>query len=116
MGRTLLCTTLEIIEGRLNLLIVNTHLESLKENSHIRQEQLLQAFKLIYNHKGPAILGGDLNLRNVEVNWARKQLSVEGRGDLNIIDEEANLARKYVTIEDAFEVLKISRLTCSCTS
>jgi endonuclease/exonuclease/phosphatase family metal-dependent hydrolase len=50
------------------ILIINTHLESCKESTEERKNQLHQCFNLLLNHSsGPAILAGDLNLRDSEV-------------------------------------------------
>lgn len=60
----------EMIELNLNnhqLLILNTHLESCKESSEERKNQLKQCFEVLLNHPGPAILLGDLNLRDHEI-------------------------------------------------
>ena len=48
------------------LLVVNTHLESMKESSETRTAQLKTITRLMLQHEGPAMVGGDLNMRDRE--------------------------------------------------
>ena len=64
MGRDMLCMTCNI-KG-IPLLVVNTHLESMKESSETRTAQLKTITRLMLQHEGPAMVGGDLNMRDRE--------------------------------------------------
>jgi endonuclease/exonuclease/phosphatase family metal-dependent hydrolase len=55
------------LESHSHLLILNTHLESCKESSFERKQQLQECFHILSQHNGPAILAGDLNLRDHEI-------------------------------------------------
>lgn len=67
MDRNLLVT--EAHMGKLKLKLLNTHLESTKEHSEERQQQLSIAFSkcLSFEEDSTIIFGGDLNLREKEV-------------------------------------------------
>lgn len=64
-----------ILAYGVRIMIVNTHLESCKESADIRVCQLEQALTLISNHDGPAMLCGDLNIRDAEVNKTKENLT-----------------------------------------
>jgi endonuclease/exonuclease/phosphatase family metal-dependent hydrolase len=70
-----------------NILILNTHLESCKESSEERKNQLHQCFEVLLNHSGPAILAGDLNLRDSEVKSKKEfpELKKQAFGSINQI-------------------------------
>ena len=65
MGRALL-------EARIDwdgtpIMVLTSHLESLKDGGPARREQLVQIAKRMGQHKGPAVFAGDTNLRDAEV-------------------------------------------------
>ncbi|CAG2113095.1 unnamed protein product [Medioppia subpectinata] len=67
MGRNLLKTRVSI--GNASLCLLNTHLESTKDFADIRVQQLRTAFREMCQMEktSTVIFGGDLNLRDVEV-------------------------------------------------
>ena len=68
MGRALLEATVDW-HGQ-PLLILTAHMESLKEGSKARKEQLEQIVERMEAHPGPALFAGDTNLRDAEVDPA----------------------------------------------
>ncbi len=64
MGRDMLCVILNICG--VSLMVINTHLESMKTSTLPRTMQLEEICKLMLKHPGPAIVGGDLNMRDKE--------------------------------------------------
>ena len=75
MGRDLHSTSISIGEKQVKLMLLNSHMESLKESSSIRTAQLCSAFsKMLSNKASGAILAGDLNMRQSEQNEAMKQI------------------------------------------
>ena len=64
MGRDILCVICNI-QG-VSLMVVNAHLESMKDFTAPRTSQLEEICKLMLKHPGPAIVGGDLNMRDKE--------------------------------------------------
>ena len=64
MGRDMLCATI-FIRGT-PFLVINSHLESTKEYSKQRTEQLCAIVNELREHCGPALVGGDLNMRDTE--------------------------------------------------
>lgn len=73
-----------------NFLFVNTHLESCgkamkSRESFTRQSQLKECLRLISSHNGPAILAGDMNIRDAEASNVMKSF-VNRKGNDNLID------------------------------
>eukprot|EP01039_Chlorochromonas_danica_P003409 gene3409-3736_t len=106
-GRTLLLNTIALAARHTEtpkqevptLLCINLHLESCgkafqSEESRIRQAQLGQALRLLHEHPGPALAGGDLNLRDAEAK------AVLNRHHRHLL---------YSPVVDAFEVVESSK-------
>lgn len=54
---------------------INVHLESCSENTSIRKKQLKEIFQIIQSTSHPAIVGGDLNIRDKEAKEVLKEFS-----------------------------------------
>lgn len=106
-GRTLLLTTIALASRHTEsqkqempaLLCINLHLESCgkafqSEESRIRQSQLGTALRYLHEHPGPALAGGDLNLRDAEAK------AVLNRHHRQLF---------YSPVVDAFEVVESAR-------
>ncbi len=65
MGRALLEARIDW-DG-VDLLVLTSHLESLREGRRARQEQLALIVERLGQHRGPAVFAGDTNLRDPEV-------------------------------------------------
>ena len=61
MGRTLLVATAR--RDGVTWLLMTAHLESLSSGAPLRMEQARFVLELLGNHDGPAVFGGDTNLR-----------------------------------------------------
>lgn len=74
MGRNM--NILVIALNAINFLIINTHLESCKENSFTRKSQFKAILQKLIDFDGPALLCGDLNIRDDEVKFVQKALGI----------------------------------------
>jgi len=70
MGRDMLVTTFQA--GGKEVMSINSHLESMKDESAKRTAQLEMCLLKITEHEGPAFLGGDLNMRDSEVKTVKQ--------------------------------------------
>jgi tyrosyl-DNA phosphodiesterase 2 len=86
MGRDMSAITVQRSSGSPRLLVIGTHLESCKESARVREHQLECAFHRIQEHNGPAIVCGDLNLRDAEYKEAIRRVARLNVGDGKLYD------------------------------
>ncbi|RYH30927.1 hypothetical protein EON65_03865 [archaeon] len=91
-GRNIISCNLKTSSG-VEILLLNLHLESCGKamespESATRVNQLVTALRMVSTHPGPALCGGDLNLRNEEATVALRGCSVVDAAELLRIDKK----------------------------
>ena len=84
MGRDILSIQLVTPSG--NCLCLCSHLESCKESSQVRTDQLRQLFLCMIEFKGFVFIAGDLNIRDEEVKSAVANVNIHSKSSNTIYD------------------------------
>lgn len=106
MGRDILCCELKV--GNVMCFCLSTHLESLKDSTQVRIQQLAQILAIMMKYKGNAFVAGDLNIRNAEIKPAFDAACTRVRSTLTASAtstsvQPSELSQPFI-LQDAWEV------------